>query len=290
MRAAARAGRPPTRRRAGLADELEARLRRHFPEDAFGHDGRLRDFRDNLVGGVDASELPRRRGLEQHLRRVDSPLALALNSFLPWRGRVGELELGGRRGFTELRFLLLCPTGTRGTPPTVTVLARGPGIAVAVEPLGFDYLRPPQRRLAEVYRRLPLDSGLAAWRAALAEAENGSFDVTRLSMPRLFKLALALERNFPNAERRLVYLFLEPPQHARVEPFARHRRELAWLARRTEGATVEFRAEAFADLWERWRSRAPTPALREHARGLLARYHAPLTRRTGPVLVRLADG
>jgi len=273
-----------------LAHELEGRLRRHFPDAALTVDGLLGDWRLNLVAGVDPAALPRRRGLEAQLRHVASPLALALNSFLPWRGRAADLELAELHGFTELRFLLLCPTGARGTPPTVTVLARGPGLAVAVEVVAFDYLRPPQRRLAPGYRSLPVPAGLHAWRRTLAEADSGQAHVLHLSLPRLFKLALALERNFAGVERRLLYLFLEPPEEPEVGPFARHRKELAWLAGCTRKSSVRFAFEPFFGLWERWRAQAPTPQLREVAGALLQRYRAPLTRRQGPVLVRCADG
>lgn len=273
-----------------LLHELEGGLRRHFPDAALTVDGRLRDWRDNLLGGIDLAALPQRRGLEPQLRHVASPLALALNSFLPWCGRAADLELAGLGGFTELRFLLLCPTGARGTPPSVTVLARGPGVAVAVETLAFDYLRRPERRLAPGYRTLPVPPGLHAWRRALDEADSGRVHVRHLSLPRLFKLALALERNFATVERRLLYLFLEPPEDPEVGPFARHRKELAWLAGCTRGSSVRFAFEPFFGLWERWRAQAPTPQLRGVAGSLLQRYRAPLTRRQGPVLVRFADG
>lgn len=283
---------PPVASSRGLAalmQELQARLRRHFPASALTLDGRLKDWRDNLLLGVDPKGLPRRRGLELQLRQVESPLALTFNSFLPWCEWSSQLELAGASGFSALHFLLLCPTGARGTPPTVTALARGPTVVVAIEVASFAYLRRPERRLAAGYQSLPLPTGLIPWQRLLSDADSGRTHIRHLSLPRLFKLALALERNFVNAERWLLYLFLEPPGEAARGPFAQHRRELAWLATRTRPSSVRFAYAPFSELWQRWETQAPTPQLRELARALLARYHTSLTARAGPVLVPLVD-
>lgn len=274
---------------ASLRQELEGRLRRHLPGSAFTLEAELRDVRDNLVPGVDVGLLPRRRGLERQLRRVESPLVIALNSFAPWQAHAAELELAGQRGFTELRFHLLCPTGVRGTPPVVAALARGAGVVVAIEALAFDYLQRADRRLAGGYRQLDKSPELAAWWGVIAASGPGGDPVRHLALARLVKLALALQRNFSDCRRRLLYLFLEPPARADVEPFARHRRELAWLAQRTRGAAVEFAFASFPELWEGWERAAPTPGLREHARHLLARYRTPLTEGHSPVLVHRSN-
>ncbi|GBD45186.1 hypothetical protein HRbin40_02688 [bacterium HR40] len=268
-----------------LEQELVARLARCFPPGALSRNGLLRDFRDNLLEGVELGELATRRAIGPQLSRIDSPLALALNSFLPWRDHPASLELAGCSGFSALHFLLFCPTGMRGAPPTVPVLACGPQAVVAIEALALSWLRRPDRRHAAGHRELGEILGLGTWQAAAAGVGPAGEPLRHLAAARLYRIALALARNFPAVQRRLFYLFLEPPGARSTALFARHREELAWLEERSRGSAVEFGFASFADLWEAWSRTAPTPALREHARRLLARYVAPLTAWPRPVLV-----
>ena len=67
-------------------------------------------------------------------------MALALNSFLPWHGHMAGLRLCGTEGFTDLQFDGRCPTGVRGTPPHVDVIAAGAKGVVGACVRVYDYL------------------------------------------------------------------------------------------------------------------------------------------------------
>jgi hypothetical protein len=101
---------------------------------AFGHDGRLLDWRAGLLPSlVDLAE-DEVSGLfdPSRLRQPETAAAMALNSFLPWRAVPERLEFAGHGPFTELRFFARCPTGVRGTPPLLDLLATSRTDLVAV--------------------------------------------------------------------------------------------------------------------------------------------------------------
>ena len=69
--------------------------------------------------------------LDGKLRAAHSSAALAVNTFGPWRENASSLQVG-EIGFKRIRFEVTCPTGLRGTPPHLDVLAEG-NLPVAIE-------------------------------------------------------------------------------------------------------------------------------------------------------------
>jgi hypothetical protein len=262
-----------------LGRALAGRLRLAIGASRFAPDGRLASWDDALVPGVDGSLLDSlaREACAAGLRQPASPTALAINSFLNWRSAPGMLELAGFAGFRELHFAARCPTGVRGTPPLLDVVALGDQGVVAVAARSVEYLAEPGGRMAPAYGGLRLRDGLAAWGGLLGGGGEGSGGrgtarFRRVDALALVKKAIGLANTFPDRRVRLLYLFLEPEDAAGLGPFAAHRAELAELAERTSGSAVELQAQSFGELWAAWSARGEPPWLRDIAARLRARY------------------
>lgn len=77
------------------------------------------------VARGDGSELRERGSAPPKFHAAHSSCALAVNTFAAWIGRESWLQIGGRAGFTSIRFETGFPTGLSGNPPTVDVQLMG---------------------------------------------------------------------------------------------------------------------------------------------------------------------
>lgn len=240
---------------------------------AFGHDGRLVDWRCGLLPSLAGLDDREARGLFDpgRLRQPDAAGAMALNSFLPWREIPERLRFAGYGPFTELRYLVRCPTGVRGTPPLLDLLATDGAAMVAVAARGVDYLGHKPMPLASAYRAVTLPDGMAGWQSLLdgLEAEPGRY--RHLDAVGLLKNAIGLARTFPGHRLALVYLFWEPDA-AEALAFHRHRAEIRSLAQTVGGSLVTFSALSFAELWAEWQASTGERWLQEMVSELRARY------------------
>lgn len=269
-----------------LGQQLDERLTRQLREtigsDRYGPEARLVDWHDGLLDGV-ADGLPARslNGAGQsRLERPETGAAITLNSFLPWLGHLPALRLRGMAGFRELHFDARCPTGIRGTPPHIEVLATGPGGVTGVTSRSFGYLNARPARLAAAYGTVQASPGMAPWLALLQDkAPGGRF--RHLDVAALAKQALGLVRIFPDRPVQLLYLFLEPVEAGRWPVFAAHRAELARLGEQTRGTPVRFAACSFHELWADWAD-SEEPRLAALADTLSLRYAVALPAATEP--------
>jgi len=260
-----------------LAQQYAALLQRTWRvalgTSAFGHDGRLVDWRAGLLPSLAGLDEGAARGVfdPSRLRQPDTAGAMALNSFLPWREIPERLHFAGYGPFAELRYLARCPTGVRGTPPTLDLLATKGADLVAVAARGVDYLGHKPTRLAAAYRAVTLPDGMAGWQSLMAtlEAEPGRY--RHLDALALLKNAIGLARTFPGYRLALVYLFWEP-EGAEALAFHRHRAEIRNLAQTVAGSLVAFSALSFAELWAEWAAQNGEPWLRGMVSELRARY------------------
>ena len=240
---------------------------------AFGHDGRLVDWRAGLLPSLAGFADGEVRGLfdPARLRQPEAAAAMALNSFLPWREMPERLRFAGYGPFAELRYLARCPTGVRGTPPMLDLLATSGADLVAVSARGVDYLGHKPSRLAAAYQGLTLPDGMAGWQSLMEglEAEPGRY--RHLDAVSLLKNAIGLARTFPGYRLALVYLFWEP-ETAEALAFHRHRAEIRNLAQTVSGSLVTFSALSFSELWAEWEEQNGEPWLREMVSELRARY------------------
>jgi hypothetical protein len=240
---------------------------------AFGHDGRLVDWRSGLlpsIAGVANGEVTRLFD-PARLRQPETAGAMALNSFLPWRDIPDRLQLAGHGPFTELRFLARCPTGVRGTPPMLDLLAINGAQLVAVSARGAEYLGHKPGRLATAYETVTLPDGMEGWQQLMAGLGTEPGRYRHLDAVSLLKNAIGLARTFPGYRLSLVYLFWEPTP-ADALAFHRHRAEIKSLAQTVTGSLVGFSALSFEELWSGWEAQHRERWLREMVAELRARY------------------
>ena len=267
--------------RAGLA-LAEALRRDRGGDESFGPDGRLllRSPADNLVAhGAGVGPPVRRRPAPVRVRAPGSAAALTVNSFAPWRACPELLPLGGAVGFQAFQFDVRCPTGLRGTPPHLDLLALRADRGVAVAARCTEHLAPRRGQVARAYDRFLDESDeLTAWRGQLRELREQPGVYRHLDAAALVKHALALGRNFPDRPVTLLYLFWEPLDADAFPEFRRHREEVQRFARAIAaggegGGKVGFRAASFEELWRDWVAMADPPHwLAGHLRLLRARY------------------
>jgi hypothetical protein len=267
-------------RSAGLAQRAGVALAEALRRD----DGRGDDVLLGPDGRARGGLMPRGarggRGVAPvRLRAPGSAAALTVNSFAPWRACPERLPLGGAVGFEAFQFDVRCPTGLRGTPPHLELLALRPDRAVAVVARGVEYLVPRRGPVAEAYDRLLAEGGdLAPWRAQLRELRERPHAYRHLDAAALVKHALALGRNFPDRPVTLLYLFWEPLDADAFPEFRRHREEVQRFARAIAAGgdgvgKIGFRAASFEELWRDWvRMADPPDWLADHLRLLRARY------------------
>lgn len=207
------------------------------------------------------------------LRSPDSAAALAVNTFLPWQHDARELPLAGWGGFEAIQLEVRCPTGLRGTPPHLDLLALRDEVAVAVTVRCSEYLSQRKVAVAESYDRLLAETpGVEPWRSLLALARRRASSFAHVDVGALVKFALALGRTFPDRPTILHYLYWEPLDAERFEAFRAHRAELARVEDAIASARVGFRPEAFTALWQDWGARRSPVWLPDHVARLKARY------------------
>jgi hypothetical protein len=264
-----------------LLQGLQSRLRDTIGPSCFGRPGQLTDWRAGLASGDQGDALSlRRSGLRESLQRPASSMALAVNSFLPWQAHSGKLALCGLGAFTEVHFDSRCPTGVRGTPPHIEVLASGPDGVVGATVRVYDYLVQPRSRLSPAYRSLELPASMRPWGDLLRDADGDERAFRHVDVLTLAKLAFGLGRIFAHRPIRLLYLFLEPTTSAHLEPFAAHRAELARLVTETRDSGVPLAAVSFEELWRDWREDDTPDSVRAVAAELCRRYAVAMPRAT----------
>jgi hypothetical protein len=235
-------------------------------------DGRIRRVNDLLIDGVADQQLP--DSIDRtRLKSAHSAAALAINSFLPWRPATDQLPLAGWVGFDAVQFEVRCPTGLRGTPPHLDLLALREGAAVAVTVRCIEYLSRRKSAVAPSYDRLlAATPTLEPWHQLLEQLRASPTMYRHVDLGGLVKYALALGRTFPDRVTTLLYLFWEPLDANRFDEFRRHRAELAALRDAVRDARVLFEAKSFESLWREWIEHHSPPWLPSHVARLRARY------------------
>lgn len=251
---------------------LAEALRHDSASEPLLADGRIRRAADLLIDGVADDQLPDSVD-RTRLRSPHSAAALAINNFLPWQRAVDQMPLAGWVGFDAIQFEVRCPTGLRGTPPHLDLLALREGVAVAVTVRCIDYLSRRKSAVAASYDRLlAATPALEPWLRLLEQLRQSPHMYRHVDLGGLVKYALALGRTFPDRQTTLLYLFWEPLDADQFEEFRRHRAELAALRDGVQGASVTFEAQSFRNLWDSWAERRSPPWLSRHVSRLRARY------------------
>lgn len=241
----------------------------HAPLRANAH--RL-NTRDLFIKGVAERDLPISLG-RTRLQTPHSGMALAINSFFPWRRASQQLELANHTGFDAIQFDVRCPTGLRGTPPHLDLLALRDDHAVAVTVRSIEYLTRRRSSIATSYDYILAETpGMKPWHAHLADWRESRAEYQHLDLAALIKYATALGRTFPDRSSTLLYLYWEPLDARSYEAFRHHRLELDALTDAVGGARVDFATESFDHLWQDWAERASPVWLSDHVARLRRRY------------------
>jgi hypothetical protein len=261
--------------RTGLA--LAEALRHDCAHEPLAGDGRIRRASDLLIDGIADRALP--DSIDRtRLRTAHSATALAVNSFLPWQAVPHQLPLAGWVGFDALQFEARCPTGLRGTPPHLDLLALREGVTVAVTVRCTEYLSRRKSAVAPSYDRLLAETpALELWHALLQQLRTRPSAWRHVDLGGILKYALALGRTFPDRLTTLLYVYWEPLDADQFDEFRRHRAELASVESAVDGARVRFQATSFEALWRDWSERRSPPWLGGHVGRLRSRYSVSLT-------------
>lgn len=256
--------------RTGFA--LAQALRHDCRAEPLQADGRIRRVSDLLIDGVEQDHLP--DALDRaRLRQPHSAAALAINSFLRWQTAPEQLALDRWTGFDAIQLVVRCPTGLRGTPPHLDVLALRDNAAVAVTVRCTEYLSRRRSPVAASYDRLlAATPGLDPWLRQLEQLRAAPDERQHIDLGALVKHALALGRTFPDRPTSLLYLYWEPLDAAGFAEFGAHRRELAELNEAVRQARVGFASRSINSLWRHWDAQPSPPWLRRHVARLRARY------------------
>ena len=256
--------------RTGLA--LAEALRQERNGELPFANGRIRRINDLLIDGVRHEQLP--SSIDRtRLRSPQSAAALAINTFLPWQKVPDQLPLAGWTGFDAVQFEVRCPTGLRGTPPHLDLLALRGEVAVAVIVRCIEYLSRRKTAVAPSYDHLLATTpGLEQWRRQLDRLRTEPQHYRHVDPGALIKFALALGRTFPDRPTLLLYLYWEPLNAERFEEFCRHRAETAELADAVRDARVSFDPRSLAVMWQEWAVRGTPSWLADHVNRLRARY------------------
>jgi hypothetical protein len=261
-----------------LTELLQRRLRQVIGAEWFNGQDRLIDWRFGLVDGVEPGVMTARlQAMSLRLTRPECAMILMLNSFLAWQDSLAGLRLAGGGGFTELFVATRCPTGVRGTPPSVDVVASAPDHVVAGTVRVFDYLAPRRVALSAGRRTLQVEKGVMPWVDLIHDAPA----FAHVDVAGLAKLAIGLGRIFRNRPVRLLYLFLEP-RNPETAIFTAHRAEIARVDHRLAGSDVGFAASSLHELWQGWCGEDTPLGVRSIAAELARRYGVAMPRR-GPL-------
>jgi hypothetical protein len=256
--------------RTGFA--LAEALRHVRGADPVPPNGQIRAIDDLLIDGVQHEQLPTSID-PSRLRSAQSAAALAINTFLPWQRARDRLPLAGWTGFDAIQFEVRCPTGLRGTPPHLDLLAVRAEVAVAVTVRCTEYLSRRKTAVAASYDRLlAMTPGLGPWRRQLERLRHEPGRHRHLDLGALIKFALALGRTFPERPATLVYLYWEPLNADEFAEFCRHRAEVVEVAKAVADARVTMDGLSFEAMWREWAALNTPEWLPGHLDRLRARY------------------
>lgn len=214
-------------------------------------------WEDNLLPGLPLDEI--RTDLESgagselggKLCAAHSSAALVVNTFGPFRMTPAGLCLSGAAGFSAIRFEAQLPTGLRGTPPHLDLLAEG-DVVVAVESKCTEWMSSKPADFSPSYDRLRDSFGDSPWYQEMLRlrAEPGRYHY--LDAAQLVKHAFGLMNRYGRRPVRLVYLYWEPLDAIGWAECLDHRREADALAAAVRNSQIQLQPMSYHELWEAW--------------------------------------
>ncbi len=254
------------------------------------HDDHFIEWRSNLLPGVEMKavrdDLSEGSGGELYDEPGGAPAkfcapysssALCVNSFGVARSEPALLTIFGLSGFTTCRFEKKLPTGLGGTPPNLDLVATSPSVRLAVESKFLEPLSRKAPKFAASYGDAYKHCGDDVLNKAYLAVTSGRERFNYLDVAQLLKHSLGILKAPQPPERNiLAYLFWEPPNSLKLEPFETHLQEIARFSALMAESRIQFRHLSYAHLWYSWKSDQYPEKLRQHAGRLIERYELEL--------------
>jgi hypothetical protein len=220
--------------------------------------------------GKGGSELVAKGGRPAKFHAAHSSAGLAANTFGPFLREERGIPIEDATFTGETHLEVTCPSGLRGTPPTLDCLVDGP-VVLAVESKCTEPFSAHVARFADDYARA-MATAHPTWRR---EYERLVEDPTRyryLDAAQLLKHYLGVRRQFPRRPVALAYIYWEPTNAHEIAACGIHAAELTEFRKRVRDPKLPFIAMPYPELWDDWASARRPPWLRQHAAALRRRY------------------
>lgn len=203
-----------------------------------------------------------------------SSSALAVNSFGPFRHHPTNLDLAGRRGFSEAQFEKPLPTGLRGTDPHLDFFAAGPSSVVCVESKFLEPLWPKEAKFARSYGGAIEALAESHWTTVYRELKINPKMFKFLDAAQLVKHYLGMRNTLGHlqVDQALLYVYWEPDNAAQIEAYVDHRNEVKQFAQAVSGGQIAFIARSYLQLWAEWQDGSKWDGIAKHIRHLEERY------------------
>ncbi|MBN2565789.1 MAG: hypothetical protein JXB46_08765 [Candidatus Eisenbacteria bacterium] len=234
---------------------------------------RREDFSDDLMDS-DAGALRSIGGTPEEMCAVHSSLALAVNTFAPFRRSPSDLLIPGMGRFACSRFSKKLRTGIGEEAHPLAFYAIGPNDIAAVEVVFGESLRPKRASFSESMAGAVEELAEGPWLAMHDSLVKSPGRFRLLDAATLVRQYLGLKRSLRDepARKTLLYLFWEPRNWRRVEEYSQHRFETVSFCIGVAGGDIRFEAMSFDELWSHWERESTWPEARSHAASLRARY------------------
>jgi hypothetical protein len=269
------------------ADAIRERLREHgIDVDAAGYVRRIDDvFVPTLseahrtaikadLTGKGGSELAQRGGRLPKFHAVHSSAALAANSFGAFLRSRADIPVAGTLFPGTVRLEVKCPTGLRGTPPTLDCLVEGPNV-LAIESKFLEPFSFHAARFSDAYHSA-MASMHPTWRSEFGRLIEDPTRYRHLDAAQLVKHYLGLKTNYAQQPVKLIYLYWVPTNSSDVAACAIHRAELDEFSQSVRDPSVRLASMTYSELWDGWSSADQPSWLRKHAKALQRRYEMPI--------------
>lgn len=226
----------------------------------------LCSFKADLERGQ-GGELDVRNGKPPKFHAAHSSSALAVNTFGVFRRSPSSLTLAGQGGFASLEFEYPCPTGAGRGVANLDVLAQADSGVVGVESKLCEFLRQKPAQFSPKYDRIVQATADRYWAALFEDLRRTPEEFRHVDAAQLVKHYLGLRNTFKGQQTTLVYLFWEPTNATRYDPYRVHAEEAAAVTERLAGSNTPVVAMRYSELWS-----SMVPTQRRHVERLESRY------------------
>jgi hypothetical protein len=222
------------------------------------------------LGGKRGSELVGRPDRRAKFYAAHSSAALAANTFGPFLREHTPVPIGRCVYEGQVALEAECPTGLRGTPPTLDCLVDGPEI-LAVESKCLETFSTHAAHFKDGYADAikPLHP---SWRKEYGRLAEDPTRYRYLDAAQLIKHYLGLRTTYPGRPVTLAYLYWVPTNADDLAPCSIHAAEIAEFAKGLHDPSLRFVASSYSKVWADWSSPDKPAWLRDHATALRDRY------------------